>query len=164
MAHDVARIIYDIAVQSHRKEVQEKTCIIEVVHNIFELHACAQWIKIHRELPTEQDDLGDIVVTFKGIQLRFPNMREFIKVGADLVMRTMLHDFMDFAETTEMTDMDYITINVHHGRQRVSVIHSYVGEHIHRDLVCARQNESREVEKLMGDFSRQLNFVAHFSL
>jgi hypothetical protein len=153
---DLAYLILDLARSQHKKEINEASAIIEVIHSVFDHHSCAQWIRIYRCMRN-----GDCIVVHKGIPMRFPTVRDLLYgEGLELILQVMLHDFMEIAGTNAMTDMDYITFNVHHRGQRLSIQHNYIRGTIAQDDICETDCHKRDnhLNKIYRSFKKQVEF------
>lgn len=153
-------MILSIARDEYRRDIEQASYVVEVNHNIFDHHSCSQWVRVYRDFDTDH-----YMVIFKGVTLRFDSLEQFLQSeGANMILQTMLHDFMEYADTNVMTNMDFITIQVHYVHKncskRMSILHNYLHGEIFKDDVCDPEKYARDqhVAKLIEAFHKQLTF------
>lgn len=124
---DIAWMIVESAKLLEQKERDEHITRIEIIHNIFDEYACAQVVTLRVD-----ERNSNIIIRYKFTDLTFTSIKEFINNGAaDILLGTILHDFLQFIQSNEFTDMDFVTMNVFSGKQRVAIQHMYF-----RDMLC----------------------------
>ena len=148
-------MILDVADEQHKRDIISSCVIIEVVHSVFDSHTCAQWIRIYRDPRT-----NDCIIKYKNIPFRYRSEEDFQRTGVSLIILTMLHDFMEYIDTNVMTDMDFLTINVHYKGQRISILHNYLNGEVYKDDICdtERYRKDRVIHKVVSSFRKQISF------
>lgn len=149
-------MIVEVAEQTHRRDYLESSVVVEVVHSIFDDYSCAQWLRMSRGRK------GAILVAYKGLKLRFANLKDFLATGCDIILQTMLHDFLTIAGTDLFTDMHFLSINVHHKKERMSIMHSYFTDELFQEYVVDndRWGKDKQSKRIASNFRRQVIFAS----
>jgi hypothetical protein len=154
---ELAHMILDIARDVERKEYLESCVTIEVVHSIFDNYSCSQWIRLYRP----RHHTGGLIVEFKRTKFRFNGARDFLASGCDIILQTMLSDFLDIIQTDVFHDMHYLSMHVYHKNKKLSIIHNYLSSEIYQDHILDndRWGRDKHTHKIMSNFRRQVNFA-----
>jgi hypothetical protein len=150
---DLALMIYEVARDQARKECQY--VIVEVVHSIFDDYSCSQWIRIEQNKKNRT-----WTVIHKGVPMVFHSPGDIISNGCDLIIRNMLHDFLSFFDGNLFSDMDYLSINVHSGKERLSILHNYFTTELFIDAIGdIGSKEDKQMDTIISNFKRQVMFA-----
>jgi hypothetical protein len=149
-------MIVQVADEQHKREIKDASAIVEVCHNIFDDYSCSQHIRIYME-PRG----SGIRVVYKGATFRFPNARDFLATGCDMILQTMLYDFTNISGAEQYTDLHFISMHVHHKKQRLSILHHYFDSEIYQHQITdfTEWRKDKQLRQLKTAFRRQVMFA-----
>lgn len=153
---DLAHHIVDIAREQERREANEGSVIVEVVHNLFDTHMCSQWFRL------SCCPKGGVSIRYRTADMHFESLKEFNRIAADLILQAILADALEHAGTNIYTDMDFIVINVIKRKQRLSSTQIFFKEELNEfDLNDWEEwvFKNLQARRLRNAFKRQCAFA-----
>lgn len=148
-------MIYETAQKLDIKEQIDSSIVIEVIHSIFDDYKCSQWIRIRQDPKT-----GYIVVQHRFVNMRFKNLKEVINGGAaDIILSTILHDFLGYINASEFTDMDYLSFHVFFKGRKISVQHMYFRDIMEDPADLTMWYSNKQAIAISSSFRKLLTFA-----
>lgn len=147
-------MILQLAEEQRQQDIRDACVTIEVCHNIFDDYSCSQYIRLYK-------NKQGVHVIYKGTTFRFPTERDFLTTGCDMIFQTMLYDFTNISGAEQFTDIHFISMHVHHKKQRLSIFHHYFESEVYQHEIANFQHwhKDKQLRQLKTAFRRQVMFA-----